>query len=190
MSRFTPLLLLLLSATTAHAHTGIGATAGFGAGFTHPLLGADHVLAMVAVGLLAAQLGGRALWALPLAFVAAMLVAAGIGLFGPALPIVEFGIIGSVVALGALIALNTRLPLIASMMLVGLFAFFHGHAHGAEMPAQASALAYGAGFALATALLHGIGITAGLATRHLQSSWVRVGGGAIAMAGLLIAVAG
>lgn len=190
MSRFTPLLLLLLSATTAHAHTGIGATAGFGAGFTHPLLGADHVLAMVAVGLLAVQLGGRALWALPLAFVAAMLVAAGIGLFGPALPIVEFGIVGSVVALGALIALNTRLPLIASMMLVGLFAFFHGHAHGAEMPAQASALAYGAGFALATALLHGIGITAGLATRHMQSSWVRVGGGAIAMAGLLIAVAG
>lgn len=190
MFRFALLFLLLLSTTMAHAHTGGALLGGFGAGFAHPLTGADHMLAMGAVGLLAVRLGGRALWALPLAFGAAMLLAAGIALFGPALPIVEFGIVGSVVVLGALIALNTRLSLSASLMLVGLFAFFHGHAHGAEMPAQAGALSYGAGFVLATALLHGIGIAVGLATRHLQSFWVRAGGGAIAATGLLIALAG
>lgn len=190
MARLFALLVLASLAFAAQAHTGIGATAGFGAGFFHPLAGADHVLAMVAVGLLGVQLGGRALWALPLAFIATMLVAGGIGLLGPALPIVEFGIIGSIIVLGALIAFNARLPLIVSVLIVAVFAFFHGHAHGAEMPATAGALGYGAGFALATALLHGVGICAGLLAQRLQPVWIRAGGGVIAAAGLLIGFAG
>ncbi len=190
MLRVLSLFALILISTAAYAHTGVSSTAGFGSGFAHPLAGADHVLAMVAVGLLAVQLGGRALWALPLAFVTTMLVAGGIGLFGPELTIVEFGIVGSVIVLGGLIAMNARLPLIASVVIVSLFAFFHGHAHGAEMPATAGALGYGLGFALATALLHAIGVAIGLAARRLQPIWVRASGGAIAAAGLLLGLTG
>jgi urease accessory protein len=149
-------------ATAAGAHTGLGATMGFGHGFGHPIGGLDHVLAMVAVGLFAAHLGRRALWLVPSSFVAMMAVGGALGMSGVDVPMVEMGIAASVVVLGVLVALQARLPTAAAMGLVGFFAIFHGHAHGAEMPADAGGLSYALGFMLATALLHAAGIALGL----------------------------
>lgn len=145
-------------AIPAWAHTGVGATHGIFAGLEHPISGLDHILAMVAVGIWAAQLGGRALWAVPLGFVSFMVVGALVGMLGVNIPYIELGIAGSVVILGFLIFGAARFPLIVSVLMVAVFASFHGFAHGTEMPADASGLAYGAGFALATVLLHAAGI--------------------------------
>src|SRR5579883_978366 len=139
------LALLALVPVLASAHPGHG-THGFASGFSHPLLGLDHILAMVAVGLWAAQLGGRSLWAVPATFVGVMSVGGMLGLLGVPLPMVEAGILASVLILGLFIATAVRLPLAASMLLVGAFALFHGHAHGTEIPATASGLTYGLGF--------------------------------------------
>lgn len=181
-------LATLLFAAPAQAHTGIGATAGLAAGLAHPLLGLDHLLAMVAVGLLAAQQGGRALWAVPACFVAAMAGASLVGMAGIALPLVELGIAASVIVLGAAIALRRTVPAGLAMALAGGFALFHGHAHGAEIPAAANALAYGAGFVAATVALHAAGIGLGLAARkagtRLADTVIRFCGGGIALAGL------
>ena len=135
-------------ASPAFAHTGVGHAAGFISGLFHPLGGLDHVLAMVGVGLFAALLGGRALWVVPLSFVTMMAVGGAWGMAGANLPLIEFGIGFSVVALGAMMALQWRFPLAIAAVLVGLFAVFHGYAHGAEMPASASGFRYGAGFCL------------------------------------------
>jgi urease accessory protein len=182
---------LALAASPALAHTGVGPTAGLAAGFTHPLFGLDHLLAMIAVGLLAAQLGGRALWAVPAAFVAAMIAASVVGMAGLPLPLVELGIAASVVVLGATVLSGRRLPVAGAMALAGAFALFHGHAHGAEMPADATALAYGAGFVAATLLLHGAGLGLGLAVRRtadrLGPALLRAAGGMVAATGLLLA---
>jgi urease accessory protein len=151
----------------AFAHTGVSATTGLAQGFLHPLGGLDHVLAMVAVGLYAAQLGGRGLWLLPSAFVGTMVVGGLVGYLGVALPMVEPGIGLSVVAMGALIALGVRLPSLAATALVAAFALAHGHAHGSEGAELASFLTYAAGFVAATALLHGAGIALGLALDRL-----------------------
>ena len=169
----------------AQAHTGVGPTAGFAAGFSHPLMGLDHVLAMVTVGLWAAMLGGRALWLVPLAFVAAMAGGGVLGAAGIGLPFVEMMIAGSIVALGALAALRARLPIVLGMALVGLFAVFHGHAHGAEMPAAASAALYGLGFAVATALLHAAGIGVGVLAGR-TALLARGAGAAVALAGVAL----
>jgi len=184
MNRFTraSAAALALSAlpAAAHAHTFGAHDAGFVHGFLHPVGGLDHLLAMVAVGLWAAQRGGAALWALPVAFVTAMIGGGLLGMGGIDLPGVELGIVGSVIALGALIALQSRLPLAASVAAVAAFAVFHGHAHGAEMPEAAAPLLYGLGFALATALLHGAGVAAALSVRRLT----RDGAGALALRGV------
>lgn len=156
--------LLAFSPSLAFAHPGHGEAVGFSHGFLHPIGGLDHVLAMVAVGIFAANLGGRALWAVPATFVALMAVGGALGMYGVAVPFVEIGIAASVIVLGGAVALGWKnWPLGAAMALVGFFAVFHGHAHGAEMPADASALTYAAGFMLATALLHVAGIGAGIA---------------------------
>ncbi len=172
----------------AMAHTGIGATHGFAHGFVHPMVGLDHILAMVAVGLYAAFLGGRALWLVPLSFVAMMAVGGALGIAGVQVPLVEAGIGASVVVLGLAVALRWTLPTAAAMGLVGFFAIFHGHAHGAEMPAAASGLTYALGFILATALLHGAGIGLGQATSRLGTARARLatgaGGGLMAVAGV------
>ncbi len=152
----------IVIASTASAHTGVGDTAGFAHGFLHPIGGPDHVLAMVAVGLFAATLGGRALWLVPLSFLTMMAAGGAIGIGGVDLPLVELGIGFSVAALGVAIAARLRMPLAAAAALVGFFAIFHGHAHGAEMPNTASGMAYGAGFLIATALLHACGVGLGL----------------------------
>ena len=172
----------------AFAHVGVGDTHGFAHGFTHPIGGLDHVLAMVGVGLFAARLGGRALWLVPLAFVAMMGIGGAIGMAGIGLPHVEIGIAASVIVLGLAVALQLGMPLAAAMVMVGLFAVFHGYAHGAEMPADAAGLSYGAGFILAAALLHGTGLALGLTLSRLATTPVskialRLGGGAMALAG-------
>src|SRR4051794_7667999 len=159
-------LIVLTSASPAFAHTGHGAD-GFMHGFAHPLGGIDHVLAMVAVGLYAAMLGGRALWLIPAAFLGAMAIGGMMDMTGYALPYTEIGIAASVILLGLAVALRVDLPTLAATALAGLFAIFHGHAHGAEMPQSVSGYEYAAGFLLATALLHAIGIAAGLAAGRL-----------------------
>ncbi|PNG27779.1 HupE/UreJ family protein [Methylocella silvestris] len=173
---------------SADAHVGIGDTHGFMHGFAHPIGGLDHVLAMVAVGMFAAYLGGRALWLTPAAFVLMMGVGGALGLAGVALPFVEIGIAASVIVLGLAVALQWSLPTVAAMALVGFFAIFHGHAHGAEMPADASGLDYALGFMLATALLHvaGIGIGLGVGRIGAQTSRLafRASGGLMALAGV------
>ena len=166
----------------AHAHVGFGETSGFLHGVSHPLTGIDHLCAMIAVGLWAAQTAGRALWAVPLAFVSVMLLGSASGIAGVHFPFAETGIALSVLMLGVFIAAAVRLPLPASVLVVGLFALCHGHAHGAEMPAAASALGYAGGFALATALLHVAGIGLGVGIERIASAKiVRFAGGAIAL---------
>ena len=183
-------------ASSANAHTGHGETAGFLHGFAHPIGGWDHVLAMIAVGLWAAQLSNagnkRALWAVPLAFVTMMMAGGALGMAGMAMPGVETGITASVLILGVLVAAAVRLPLSASVAIVGAFALFHGHAHGTEMPTAASGLVYGAGFVLATILLHASGIGVGIGAQKLAKSQVtsslRFAGTAIALCGLMLMV--
>ncbi|MDP4021932.1 HupE/UreJ family protein [Methylobacterium sp. NEAU 140] len=188
MKRLLPLAAaLLLLPQAALAHPGHGAATGAEAGFLHPLLGADHVLAMVAVGLLAALRGGRALWALPAAFLTLMTVGAGLGMAGVALPYAETGIALSIVAFGLAAMVGLRAPVAALAALVGGFALFHGHAHGAEMPETASGLAYGLGFLAATAGLHAAGIGLGLAGARLGTSRAAPALGAgVAAAGLAL----
>lgn len=176
----------------AFAHTGAGHTHGFVHGFLHPVGGLDHLLAMIAVGLFAAYLGGRALWLVPATFVAVMALGGLLGVSGVALPYVEVGIALSVIVLGALVALRLQFPVVLAMTIVGVFAIFHGYAHGAELPEAASGLAYGIGFMIATALLHLAGIAVGLGFAESRTGTfgrriVQAGGGAIALAGVVIA---
>ena len=169
----------------ALAHTEVGIAGGFLSGFTHPIFGFDHVVAMVAVGLWGAFLGQPAIWLLPVVFPVVMAFGGLAGVLGVPLPGVEMGIALSAVALGAMVALALRPPLWVAAVLVGAFAIFHGHAHGTELPEAANPLAYGVGFVIATGLLHLSGIALGLLSRWpvgLQA--VRIGGGAIACVGL------
>lgn len=186
------LALVALSSSSAFAHTGLGDAHGFAHGFVHPLSGLDHILAMVAVGLFAAHLGGRALWLVPLAFVVTMAVAGAMGAAGVPLPFMEVGIALSVVALGLIVAFRFKPPVAAAMALVGFFAVFHGHAHGAELPEDASGLACGIGFMLATALLHATGVGARLVlggTARLRGERIlRLAGGAISFAGCVLLI--
>lgn len=183
------LVLLALAPEAALAHPG-HAAGGFGLGLMHPLGGLDHVLAMVAVGLFAWHLGGRALWLVPLAFVATMALGGAIGMAGTSLPLVEIGIALSVVVIGGLVALRRTMPTEIAMAVVAVFALFHGQAHGAEMGQAASGLAYGAGFLMATAFLLGAGILIGASLSQLSArrnvTFSRASGAAIATAGILI----
>ena len=146
------------------------------------------MLAMVAVGLWAAQMGGRAVWAIPAAFVTLMVGGGMLGISGIPLPFVEQGILASVLILGVLIAGACRLPVVAGALVVGCFAVFHGHAHGAEMPSAMGAISYSLGFALATALLHAGGIAGGMALKVLCNEKVtRFAGVAITLGGVYLA---
>ena len=188
--RMAAVLAALLSPSAALAHVGASTTSGLISGFAHPLTGLDHLAAMVAVGLWAAQRGGRALWAVPMSFVAVMAFGGFLGTAGLAIPFVAPAIVASVLVLGVLVAAAVRLPLVASSLLVGLCALFHGHAHGAEMPATVAGLAYGTGFLLATGLLHGAGIGLGLVAQHAGGArWIRWAGGATAALGIYLLIA-
>lgn len=187
--------LLLLASVPLHAHTGAGHTHGFLHGFTHPLGGWDHLLAMIAVGLWAAQRPGHSRWALPAGFVGGMVLGGILAIAGTALPGVESGIVLSVMLLGAFVAASVRMPAAAGIALMAAFGLMHGHAHGAEMPAATSATAYALGFGVATALLHASGVAAaigirGVAGRVTAQHAIRVAGSGIAVAGLLLAVVG
>ena len=168
MRRAALILLLLPGAALAHPSDA--------AGFVHPFLGLDHLLAMLAVGVWAAQLGGRWVWAVPFAFVSAMAAGGALAFAGIALPIVEPAIAASVLVLGLVVALRVRLGA-SALPLAGLFALFHGAAHAAEIPADASPVVYAAGLLLATALLHAAGIALGMLPRS------RVAGIPVALAG-------
>jgi urease accessory protein len=178
---------LTLIPAAAFAHTGVGDAHGFATGFAHPLGGLDHILAMMTVGIFAWQLGGRALWLVPAAFVLAMAIGAALAVAGVPLPFVEFAIAASVVVLGGIVAFACRAPIAIAMAVVALFAIFHGHAHGTEMALDAGSGAYAAGFMLATALLHVAGIVLGYALGRVEGrAAYRLAGSAVALAGLVI----
>src|SRR5882762_6952163 len=180
----TAALLLIVACAPALAHTG-SMRGGFVGGFAHPLFGLDHVVAMVAVGLWGAFLGAPAIWLLPIVFPLVMAFGGVIGILGIPLPGVETAIALSAVVLGTMVALAARPPLWVAAVLVGGFAIFHGHAHGAELPAGADVVAYSAGFVVATGLLHLTGIAVGLLARWRAGRIaVRTAGGVIALAGV------
>ncbi|MCF3641638.1 HupE/UreJ family protein [Rhizobium sp. TRM95111] len=189
MIRRLLLALGALSATAApaFAHLNPAEHGSFMAGFSHPLFGLDHILVMVAVGLWAAQIGGRALWRVPGVFVGTMAVGFALALAGLDLPFVEPAILASVVALGLVVAMAVRLDTPASAAVVAVFALFHGHAHGGEL-GSAGALQFGVGFMLATALLHVAGIAAGLGAARIANGAVlsRIVGGLTAATGLAL----
>jgi urease accessory protein len=182
-----PAALLLAAALPAEAHVGVGTTSSFVAGFGHPLSGLDHMTVMIAVGLWAALKGGRAIWAWPLAFVGVMLFGGALGMLHVPVPFVEPGILASVVALGLLVALAVDLPVSAGVAVIGLFALFHGHAHGTEVPENAGGIEYMLGFALATGLLHGVGIAAAVGLGLRFRSLVQAAGAACAVVGVGLA---
>lgn len=188
MTRFSRTLGLTLSLMLvtggAWAHPGHGAQSGFASGFSHPMLGVDHVIAMLAVGLWAARLGGASVWALPLVFPAVMAFGAALGLMGVALPAVEAGIALSGVVLGLIIATALRAPVSVAVLIVGGFAVFHGHAHGTELPSDVGIWSYAVGFLIGTGLLHiaGIGL-AGLMRGAIGARALQGTGAGIAMLG-------
>jgi urease accessory protein len=194
MKNYPAFLLILcvmsLLSDSVLAHTGIGDIDGFHAGFWHPIGGADHLLAMIAVGLWAAQMGGKSIWIMPTAFVTLMTLGGILAISGIHLPYVEEGILTSVLVLGILIAAALKFRLLISTGIIGSFALFHGHAHGAEMPLAIEAISYCIGFALSTALLHATGITSGFILHKLNiEKIVRWTGSAIAFGGIYLAVA-
>jgi len=181
-------LALSLFPSIAFAHTGVGDAHGLVHGFMHPIGGIDHILAMVAVGVFASVLGGRALYLVPLAFVGMMAAGFLFGIGGVDVPFVELGIALSSVVIGGAAALGKPMPVYAAASLVGVFAIFHGHAHGAEMPVDASGLTYALGFVAATALLHLTGIGAALGVSRVAGRFgktlAQVGGGIFALGGV------
>ncbi|TWC69406.1 HupE/UreJ family protein [Herbaspirillum sp. SJZ099] len=194
-ARLGMLAVTALAAGSAAAHPGhpdsvMHASASFMSGFEHPFSGIDHLLAMLAVGLWAAQNKQRALWVLPLAFPLMMVAGALLAIAGLSVPAVETGIAASVAVLGLLIAFAVRMPLWGSTLVVSLFALFHGYAHGTELPHGSSAAMYGIGFILATALLHAAGLVVGVvAGRQMADRVVRIGGVGIAAVGAYLLAA-
>jgi urease accessory protein len=175
----------LLRPGAALAHQAGGEASGFLAGLRHPVSGIDHIVAMIAVGLWGAQLGPPAIWLLPVTFPIVMAFGGTLGLVGVKIPGIEIGIALSAIGLGAAVLFEARPKLGIAAVLVGFFAIFHGHAHGTELPANASAILYSIGFVIATGLLHATGIAIGLIHRWpAGKTALRVSGAVIALAGL------
>ena len=192
MRPFAPAVIVAALATLASlfvvepafAHQQVGLAGGFISGFSHPIFGPDHLIAMVAVGLWGAQLGNPGIWVLPITFPLVMAFGGLLGVLGVPFPSVEPVIAASAIVLGGVVALRVRAPFIVAAGLVGVFAVFHGYAHGAELPAAANPVAYGVGFVLATGLLHLTGILIGLLI-----AWP-LGERVVRACGVLIAVLG
>ena len=180
-TRALALLGLSLFCGAARAHSGGDAAGGFSEGLLHPFLGLDHLVAMIAVGLWAAQQGGRALWAVPAAFAGATLIGGVLALQGGVLPYVETGVALSVLVLGLLIAAQFRQSAVA-VAIAAAFALFHGYTHGLEMPPAVSSMRYVLGFVMTTVFLHGVGVVGGLLGRRAT----RVAGFGIAATGLAL----
>jgi urease accessory protein len=184
-AKFLTALILLTTSSVALAHPGHGAS-GFAAGLMHPFSGLDHLLAMMAVGLWAAQSGGRKVWLLPATFMAMLGVGAGIAMQWQSLPMVEAGIASSVLALGLLVALSARLPAMLSISITAMFGLLHGYAHGQELPESAAPAMYALGFLVATATLHLSGIAVGIATHKRHAALAKALGVAIAASGMYL----
>jgi urease accessory protein len=184
-------LALAAWAGPALAHTGVGIGGGLGAGLAHPFFGLDHLLAMLSVGALGAVAGGIALWALPATFMGVMALGGVLALGGIDLPGVEPGIAASLVVFGLLLATRAGLPTAAAVAVVAVFALFHGHAHGAELPEMAAPVPYVLGFVAATGILHLLGIAIALGLKRLPA-WsdlsVRAAGGAVAACGAILLI--
>ena len=179
------LLAYVASAVPAYAHTGTGPLDGFLSGFQHPIFGVDHLLAMLAVGIWGAQMGGRAVWTLPVVFPAIMTIGGVIGILGIPVPRVEIMIALSMLGLGLTIALAWKPHEALAIVVISVFAIFHGYAHGAELPEAADPISYAFGFVGATGLIHIAGIIFGLGLGILANGWVSRGAGAaIAAAGV------
>lgn len=184
LKRLFVALPLALLATQVAAHTGEGINTGFASGFWHPILGWDHVVAMVAVGMWGAFLGMPAIWILPVVFPLVMAFGGALGIIGMPLPYVETGIALSGVILGLLVAFAVRAPIWVAAVIVGVFAIFHGHAHGTEFPTAFNAYGYAVGFVIATGLMHLVGIGIGFFTRSKAGTLVvRAAGGVVALVG-------
>jgi urease accessory protein len=180
----------LLGPALALGHVGQGdIQGGLIAGLAHPIFGLDHVIAMVAVGMWGAQLGAPAIWLLPVTFPIVMAFGGVLGASGLPIPGIEIGIAVSAIVLGGLVAFAARPPLWIAAVVVGAFAIFHGHAHGAELPESANAISYSAGFVIATGSLHALGILIGVANRwRLGARLLRAGGALISLGGLYFLV--
>jgi urease accessory protein len=189
MTKILPIALatfLSVAGGPAEAHVGEAAAGGFFSGFSHPISGLDHVLAMVAVGIWGAQLGAPALWLLPVMFPLVMAFGGFLGLVGVPLPGVEMAIALSALVLGTAVVLQARPPLAAALFIVCAFAIFHGHAHGTELPPGESGLLYSVGFVVGTGCLHLVGIGLGVACRWDWGRRALQGAGAaVALGGVL-----
>ena len=193
-AKFLLTIFLLGASSAAFAHPGHNVS-DFAAGLMHPFSGLDHLLAMLAVGLWAAQgntkkRGGRKIWLLPATFITMLAVGAVIAMQWQTLPLIESGIAASVLALGLLVALSQQLPLIVSIALTALFGLLHGYAHGLELPESAAPSAYALGFLATTALLHLSGIAAGIFTRNRFDFLAKSLGIAIAASGIWMLASG
>ncbi|WP_211826993.1 HupE/UreJ family protein [Kistimonas asteriae] len=186
ITRIIPIVLVsLVFSMSASAHENVDAASGFISGLLHPLFGWDHVAAMVAVGLWGAFLGRPAIWVLPVVFPLVMALGGAMGVLGVPVPGIETGIAASALVLGVMVAFAVRPPLGVAAVLVGLFAIFHGHAHGTELPHAANALTYSLGFVLSTGMLHLGGIALGYLVKWpLGQIAIKVGGAVIALAGI------
>jgi len=176
-----------LAPSIAMAHDGASLPYGsFLGGLTHPVLGLDHFLAMVSVGIVSAQIGGRAIWTVPATFVAIMALGGLLGYMDIGLTAIEAGIAASVLVLGGAIALDKTVPVVFAMCAVAIFAVFHGYAHGAEMPSVANPVTYVAGFMTGTVLLHVMGVVIGDISQHYEKGklMLRIAGGGIAGTGI------
>jgi urease accessory protein len=177
-------LVAALTSAPAFSHDGTVLPYGsFLSGLTHPVLGLDHFLAMVSVGILSAQIGGRAIWTVPGTFVLIMAVGGLLGWIDVGLTAIEVGIAFSVLALGTAIALDKRVPMVAAMSAVGVFAIFHGYAHGSEMPVVAQPVTYAIGFMTGTAMLHVMGLIIGDISQHYERGKLLLRGAGLAIAG-------
>jgi urease accessory protein len=174
----------LAIAPSAWSHDGTTLPYGsFLSGLTHPVLGLDHLLAMVSVGILSAQIGGKAIWTVPATFVVIMALGGFLGWVDIGLSAIEVGIAFSVLALGTAIAVDRRVPLVAAMSVVGVFAVFHGYAHGAEMPTVAKPVTYALGFMTGTAMLHLAGVVIGDISQHYAKGKIMLRAAGVAIAG-------
>ncbi len=181
------LIVALFLPTLAFGHEGSSLPYGsFLGGLIHPVLGLDHFLAMVSVGIVSAQIGGRAIWTVPATFVGVMSIGGLLGTWDLGLSAIEVGIALSVLGLGAAIAIDKKLPLSLALSVVGFFAIFHGYAHGMEMPKVANPVTYAAGFLAGTTVLHITGVLVGdIAQHYKKGKWLlRIAGAAIAATGL------
>ena len=188
-TRFLVIAALCSLTSVAFAHSGHDVSMPFLSGFLHPMMGFDHLIAMFAVGLWGARLGGKAVFAAPFAFVATMIIGFSLALVGMNIPFIEQGIIASVIFLGLVLAFSTRLPLVFSSGLVAVFAFFHGAAHGMELPSDAHAASFAIGFAAASIFFHLVGVAFNKAIEPLNQKLVsRLTGSLIALSGAFLAI--